>query len=141
VYVANAVAVVSRYREEVVAQVCGPGTGIQTRQKWLPTVSEIREACELAVQDGVDRERRRQLAEHRVLIDTRHGPMPEPEFAKLSESERERIVAGFDGLQADLKPARKREPPNMDLLKPRPVAPISALAKHALGLKPQEAAE
>lgn len=138
---ANAIAVLSRYEEAVVAEACGPGVGLQTRSKWLPTVSEIREACEQSLQAKVDRDRRARLAQHRVLIDTHHGPMPEPEAAKLSEDERRRIIAGFGGLQADLRPVRKREPPNMDLLKPRPVAPLSALAKNAFGISPQEAAE
>jgi hypothetical protein len=140
-FVANAVAVLTNYPEAVVQEVCRPGTGIQTKIKWPPTQQEFRQECERVATEHANRERRRQLTEHRVLIDTRHGPMPEPEFSRLPEAERERIVAGFDGLQADLKPARKRAPPNMDLLQPRPVAPLSALAKHALGIKPQEATE
>jgi hypothetical protein len=137
----NAVAVLARYPEAVMAELCHPQSGLQTRIKWPPTSQEIREAGDIAMDRYLARERRAQLAQHRVLLNTPRGLLPEAKALPLLEAERKRMLAGFDALQADLRPARKREPPNMDLLKPRPVEPLSALAKAALGLKPAEAAE
>jgi hypothetical protein len=93
IYVTNAAAVLCRYPELVAAEVCAPGSGIQARQKWLPTVSELREACEAALAEHQARERRAMLAKHRVLIDTPHGPQPEAEAEKPSQEARDRAVA------------------------------------------------
>lgn len=123
------------------AEICHPQTGMQVRIKWPPTPVEIREAGDIALDRKLARERRAQLSKHRVLLDTPYGMKPEEEAAPILQAEREQVIAGFSALQADLRPVRKREAPDMSLLTPRPVAPLSALAKHALGIKPAEAAE
>jgi hypothetical protein len=86
VFMMNTVAVLMRYSEEIVRAVCDPGSGIQVHSKWLPTVSEIREACEKAAGEFANRERRRQLNEHRVLLDTPWGAKPEREGLALLQS-------------------------------------------------------
>jgi hypothetical protein len=128
-FVANAIAVLTNYSEAVVREVCAPGTGIQTKIKWPPTQQEFRQECERVAGEHGNRERRAQLAQHRVLLNTPRGLLPEPVAAPILEEERKRAAAAFDSLQTDLRPARKRGPPNMDLLKPRPVEPLSAAAK------------
>lgn len=79
VYVRTAAAVMTRFTEEIVREAFDPRAGLQTRQKWLPTVSEIREACEAVAAEHANRERRALLAKHRVLIDTPEGLRPESE--------------------------------------------------------------
>jgi hypothetical protein len=102
-FVANAVAVLQRYPETVVEEVCRPGYGIQTRIKWPPSQAELREACERVAGERANRERRALLNKHRVLLDTPQGLKPEAEATRLltgpnapcarTAEEREAIVA------------------------------------------------
>lgn len=46
VYTAAAIAVLSDYPLDVVQRVVDPRSGLPSRIRWLPTVSEIREACQ-----------------------------------------------------------------------------------------------
>jgi hypothetical protein len=156
VYVANAVAVLTRYGEGVVAQVCGPGIGIQTRQKWLPTVSELREACDQIVGEQAARERRALLAEHRVLIDTPYGPKPEAEgLALLASPEAQRRMSDDERtalaervsreIRAAAEAQRKEDaPPPEDIPPPELVDPDAQLLWYEERLKvlqPRIAAE
>lgn len=86
VFISTASAVISGFSEEIATEAFNPRTGLQTRSKWLPTISEIREACERVAQTKADRERRALLNEHRVLIDTPWGAKPEREGMALLQS-------------------------------------------------------
>jgi hypothetical protein len=69
VYVTAISAVLAQYPEQVVRDVTDPIIGLPSRSKWLPTVSEVREACEALVQRERDAEaRQRQYAETQRLI-------------------------------------------------------------------------
>lgn len=46
-YIAATVSVLSRYPSEVIRDVTEPATGLPSRLKWLPSISEIREECEI----------------------------------------------------------------------------------------------
>lgn len=46
VFIASVSAVLSRYSAEVVALVTSPVSGVPAKSKFLPTIAEIREACE-----------------------------------------------------------------------------------------------
>lgn len=46
IYVAAVTAVLSEYPREVIESVTDPRTGLPSRLKWLPTVAEVKEACE-----------------------------------------------------------------------------------------------
>jgi hypothetical protein len=102
VFISTATAVICGFSEDVAKAALNPKTGLQTRSKWLPTISEIREACEQAAQAKADRERREQLAKHRVLLDTPRGLLPEPEAEPILEAERQRVLAGFAQLKRDI---------------------------------------
>jgi hypothetical protein len=130
VYAANSAAVLCRYPEHIVAEVCGPGTGIQTRQKWLPTVSELHAACEQALGEQVARERRELLAKHRVLIDTPYGPKPEEEAARISQEARDRAVARWEEIKAGFEGEKRRKARarRLEELQGQPVPGISAKA-------------
>jgi hypothetical protein len=45
-YIAAVVSVLSRYHESVIRDATEPATGLPSRLKWLPSISEIREECE-----------------------------------------------------------------------------------------------
>lgn len=46
-YIAAVVSVLSRYDVEIMREVTEPATGLPSRLKWLPSISEIREECEM----------------------------------------------------------------------------------------------
>jgi hypothetical protein len=83
IFLQTAAAVMTCYSEEIVREAFDPRTGMQTRQKWLPTVSEIREACEKVAGEHANRQRREMLNRHRVLLDTPEGLRPEAEAKRM----------------------------------------------------------
>lgn len=83
VYIKTTAAVMTCFTQEIVQEAFDPRTGLQTHQKWLPTVSEIREACEKVAGERANRARRALLNQHHVLIDTPQGLKPEAEAARL----------------------------------------------------------
>ena len=62
VFATGAVAVLSHYPVEIVRKVTDPHSGLPGRLKWLPTIYEIREACEIENAAA----RRREEADARV---------------------------------------------------------------------------
>jgi hypothetical protein len=61
-YISAVVSVLSRYAVHIIRDVTEPATGLPGRLKWLPTVAEIREECEiLAQRDQRKFERERQI--------------------------------------------------------------------------------
>lgn len=61
VYVAAVAAVLSGYPETVIDYVCDPRTGITGTNKWLPSVSEVKEACDVhanRIAQDIERKRR-----------------------------------------------------------------------------------
>ena len=51
----------SGYPEAIVREVCDPVRGLPSEDKWLPSVAEIRVACERKMQPLRDQERRDRL--------------------------------------------------------------------------------
>jgi hypothetical protein len=128
--------VLCRYPEAIVAEVCGPGVGIQTRQKWLPTVSELREACEQVLAERQARERRELLGRHRVLIDTPRGLAPETQSEKPSQEARDRAVAYWERIKAGFEGEQRKQAigRRLEELQGQPLPPLSEAAKASLGL-------
>lgn len=124
IYVRATAAVLTGYSEKIVRKAFDPKNGLQTRQKWLPTVSEVRDACEGAAAELAAQERRAMLAKHRVLLDTPKGLRPEsevvPDALRLagpvsSETEAERRQRAYDygmRVKAELKAAGADPDPN-----------------------------
>jgi hypothetical protein len=46
IYAAATAAVLSEYSKEVIDYMTDPRTGLPSKSKWLPSVYEVREACE-----------------------------------------------------------------------------------------------
>jgi hypothetical protein len=82
VYVRAVVAVLAEYPLEVIAKVCDPRMGLPAKSKWLPTIYEIKDACESAM-IPIDRRRReqQQIEDRKKLI---AGPkVPRPTLAEI----------------------------------------------------------
>lgn len=47
VYVAAVVSVLCRYPSEVISDVTEPATGLPSKLKWLPSISEVRQECDI----------------------------------------------------------------------------------------------
>lgn len=78
-YITAVVSVLVRYPPQIVREVTEPATGLPSRLKWLPTIAEIREECEILAQRElrkVQRERqiREQLAARETLLIEDHRP-------------------------------------------------------------------
>jgi hypothetical protein len=82
-WIATSAATLSTFPPEVVKEVCDPRFGIQTREEWPPNAAKFRAASEKVLGERQTRERRDYLNEHRVLIDTPRGPMPEHDAERL----------------------------------------------------------
>jgi hypothetical protein len=104
-YVAAVIAVLSRYSAQIVREVTNPVAGLPAKLKWLPTIAEIRDECELLQarerrQEQRDADLRKQFAERKALEDIdRHSRKT---YQQLVEECRARgIMIGPDG-QSDI---------------------------------------
>jgi hypothetical protein len=88
--------VLSDYPLNVVTAVTDPRTGIPAKLKWLPTIAEIKTACEDIVGP------RRRMAEWEERSRAQLAERAQLE-APDGTTEHERIVAGFDDLLAHLR--------------------------------------
>jgi hypothetical protein len=61
-YISAVVSVLSRYEISVIRDVTEPATGLPSRLKWLPTIAEIREHCDMLEQ----RDRRKAEREQQI---------------------------------------------------------------------------
>jgi hypothetical protein len=138
-FVANTISVLRRYAPDIVAEVCHPETGIQTRQKWLPMPSEVREACEQVFLAKLQRERRVLLNTHRVLVDTPRGLRPEAEAAteKPSQEARDRAVAHWEQIKASFEgeKRKKAQARRLEELSGQPLPKLSPAALKTCGIE------
>lgn len=65
VYVQSAISVLGEYPIEVMRSVCDPRFGLPAKSKWLPTMFEIKEACEDGMAPFYRRQREERLAQER----------------------------------------------------------------------------
>jgi hypothetical protein len=119
-YVAAVAANLARFPEPIVRQVCSPAVGLPTENKWLPSVAEIREACE-KLMAPVYAERRRAA----LLADTAKvlAPLP-PATAESRKSVREMA----DDLRAELN--ARGEPRKIDFRKPGDAREAEVVRRH-----------
>ena len=96
-FVASTVSILCEYPEQVAYAVTAPG-GLPSQLKFVPSISEIRAACEAAVEPIRARMRRDELRK------------PPPSREPPSATERTRVVSGFRSLR-DAIGDTKLEPP------------------------------
>jgi len=85
-YVAALTAILARYPEEVITAVTHPATGLPSMKSWLPTVKEVTDACNDAVEPIVQKQaRQKRIAEQieaRAIADEEDRRRPSLEELK-----------------------------------------------------------
>lgn len=74
-YISAVVSVLARFPTEIIDRVTEPSTGLASKVKWLPTVAEVREACDAEATE---------IATHR-----RYAALPKPVFSRMAPVRRE----------------------------------------------------
>lgn len=96
VFITAATAVLARYPEAIVRQVCDPVRGLPSQDKWLPSIAEIRMTCDAAMRPALEQERRDRVREETLAGRTgRKAPVGSPEHR--------RVVEGFAALRASME--------------------------------------
>ena len=132
-FIAEATAVLSRYPEAVARRV---SYGLPSESKWLPSIAEIREACDKADAPRLAEERRRAARAHTAAIFADH-PAESPERRKAVVAE---MRARFADLWEDPRASKPNFRPVEDLAaeyRARPVTLSPALRK-AMGIPDKE---
>lgn len=134
IYVAALVTILCSYPEGVVLSVTDPRTGVPGDSKWLPTIADVRHACEIQmkpIRDEAERNRRRQESEH-ILQQQDADRSKRKTFAELAalypdivgttvkraptEAEKAAALAGLEArrgyLQSPLAPSDRLSPSN-----------------------------
>lgn len=82
-YVAAITAVLARYPESVVTEVTHPATGLPKKKGWLPTVKEVFDACEEAVEFSVQHAARLKRIQEQMEARAREDRGEKPTMAQL----------------------------------------------------------
>lgn len=83
-YVAAITATLSRYPEEVITAVTHPASGLPVTLSWLPTVKDVKDACETALYPIRQRELRDQRVTEQLALRDQDIPRNErPTFEEL----------------------------------------------------------
>lgn len=101
VFYAAVVTVLGAYPEEVVRQVTHPLDGIPGRIQWLPSIAEIKSACDALMQPFYDRAKRD--LEERQKQALLAPPAVTPEQRARAVAEWERVRAGMKGLKTRME--------------------------------------
>jgi len=130
IFITAATALLASYPEIVVERVCDPVRGLPAKNKFLPAIAEIREACEreMVWHDAIERRERDRRHTAEVL-----APAPTP-----TEEARARVRADVDALMAELKVS---EPRKIDFRPPRSPIEAEAARRHFEARLPELAAE
>lgn len=125
VYATALVAMLSNYPEAVVMRVTDPRTGLAGRSQWLPTIFEVRLACEGEMKPIYDQQRREQTAARLAKVtdmrgDERSGRLsfeqlkakypdlighsgPRRGARPLTDGEKAKILADLEARKAELR--------------------------------------
>jgi len=120
IFITGATAMLSSYPEIVVERVCDPIRGLPAKSKFLPSIAEIRAACETEMVwfDTVERRSRDRKHTAKVL---------EPMLPPPAPMDRLRVRQAADELRAELKVAN---PQAIDFRPPRSPAEAEAARRH-----------
>lgn len=78
-------AILARYPEQVITEVTHPATGLPKKKGWLPTVKEVSDACEEAVEFTVQHEARLKRIREQMEARDREDRGEKPTMAQLKE--------------------------------------------------------
>lgn len=106
-YVAAVTAILARYPEEVITAVTHPATGLPAKTSWLPTIKEVTDACNAAVepikQNEARQKRINEQLEMRVRAELGVGERPTLEQMQAKHG-KDWGLNLFDEKPKDLKP-------------------------------------
>ena len=131
VYTSAVAAVLAQYPESVVRRVTDPRGGLPGTSQWLPTVHEVRAACEREMAPERERMRREANRARTDAICASGAEIDAERRKQVAQEIRKRMAA------LDTESTRKREPWRMSPeeaeaymreIAARPVAPLSAAA-------------
>jgi hypothetical protein len=83
--VAAITAILARYPEAVITEVTHPATGLPKKKGWLPTVKEVSDACEDAVEFSVQHAARLKRIQDQMEARAREDRGEKPTLAQLKE--------------------------------------------------------
>jgi hypothetical protein len=113
VYVAAITAVLARYPEEIITRVSHPVTGLPSKKGWLPTVKEVRDACEHEFEPIREENARLKRIKEQLEMRERMDRGEKPTLAQLKEKVRRKW-----GPRRAEKPIEiKDQAPNLDQLR------------------------
>jgi len=85
-YVAAIAVTLARYPEDIITAVTHPVTGLPSQKNWLPTIKEVRDACqELQERAQAQIERERRIKEQLAARRQEELAAPRPTIAELKE--------------------------------------------------------
>jgi hypothetical protein len=130
-FITAATALLACYPEVVADRVCDPVRGLPIKNKFLPAIAEIREACEREMiwHDAVERRERERRHTAEVL-----APAP-----PATDESRRRVRQMADELLAELK--ARGEPAKIDFRPPRSPGEAEAARRHFEARLPELKAE
>lgn len=101
-YSASVAAVLSTYPQEVAYRVTDPRTGLAGRSQWLPTVAEVRAACEAEMAPSRAQARREAQRSHTEAVVGRSSerPLSKDRWDDL----RRQVATGADDHKGSVKP-------------------------------------
>lgn len=82
-YVTAIMAVLARYPEQVITDVTHPATGLPKKKSWLPTVKEVFDACEEAVEFSMQHAARLKRIQEQMEARDREDRGIKPTMAQL----------------------------------------------------------
>jgi hypothetical protein len=85
IYVAAITAILSRYPEVVITAVTHPATGLPSKKGWLPTVKEVVDACDEAVEPIVQNEARLKRIKDQMEARAREDAQIKPTIDQLHD--------------------------------------------------------
>ena len=132
IFLTAATALLASYPEAVAERVCDPIRGLPSKNKFLPAIAEIREACEREMVwfDVVERRERDRAHTRKVL---------EPVLPPPAPMDRLRVRRTADELLAELN--AKGEPRKIDFRPPRSPSEAEVARRHFEARLPELAAE
>ena len=132
IFLTAATALLASYPEAVAERVCDPIRGLPSKNKFLPAIAEIREACEREMVwfDTVERRERDRAHTRKVL---------EPVLPPPAPMDRLRVRQTADELLAELN--AKGEPRKIDFCPPRSPSEAGIARRHFEARLPELAAE
>jgi hypothetical protein len=114
-YVAAITAILAKFPEEVITTVTHPATGLPSKKSWLPTVKEVHDACDDAVEPIVQHQARLKRIAEQLAMRERERTGEKPTIQQLKEKYGERWgiepvdrIKTADNLVEENREARER---------------------------------